>query len=249
MAINQLNNTATSSANKDTSTQFTADKWATQKLQAKSDAANGTNPMAQLDKEAFLKLLLTELQYQDPTDPMDTAKMLEQTSQLSVLEAQNNTNELLKNLAEQIQNSFSMTSIGALGKVVKIDGSITKATKATNEINFNLNFSEAAAIGTVEIKDSNGKVVKVYDLEDQNAGIATFTWDGTDNDGNPVDAGKYYASATYLGKTSGNKLTTGGNEYPIEAVKFKDGTALVKINGQFVDINDVGEIYEPKSNS
>ena len=246
MAINQLNNTATRSTTQDS--QFTVDKWATQKLQAKSDAASGTNPLAQLDKEAFLKLLLTELQYQDPTDPMDTAKMLEQTSQLSVLEAQNNTNELLKNLAEQIQNSFSMTSIGALGKMVKIDGSITKPTKSASEIGFNLNFSEPAAIGTVEIKDSNGRTVKIYDLENQDAGISTFTWDGTDNDGNPVDAGKYYANATYISKTSGNKLTTGGKEYPIEAVKFKDGTALVKINGQFVDINDVGEIYEPKSN-
>lgn len=52
-----------------------------------------------LGKDDFLKLLLVELQYQDPTSPMDTEKILTQTSQLATLESATKTNTALENLS------------------------------------------------------------------------------------------------------------------------------------------------------
>ena len=55
------------------------------------------NPNGVLGKDDFLKLLLLELKYQDPTSPMDSEKILSQTSQLAGLEASENTNKALDN--------------------------------------------------------------------------------------------------------------------------------------------------------
>ena len=61
-----------------------------------------SNPKAVLDKDSFMKLLLVELQHQDPTDPMDADKILTQTSQLATLESASNTNKALEDLATQL---------------------------------------------------------------------------------------------------------------------------------------------------
>ncbi|HUH42926.1 MAG TPA: flagellar hook capping FlgD N-terminal domain-containing protein, partial [Sulfurimonas sp.] len=58
-------------------------------------AANTSKDKSILGKDDFMKLLLVELQYQDPTEPMDTEKILTQTSQLAPLEASENTNKAL----------------------------------------------------------------------------------------------------------------------------------------------------------
>ena len=58
------------------------------------------NPKSKLDKDAFMKLFLKELEMQDPTDPMDTDKMLEQTAYLSTMEMNNNMQTTLNNLSK-----------------------------------------------------------------------------------------------------------------------------------------------------
>ncbi|AJC94788.1 flagellar hook assembly protein FlgD [Campylobacter volucris] len=86
-----------------------------------------SNPGAELDKDAFLKLLLIELQHQDPTDPMDTEKMLTQTAQLSALEMQDNTNKTMTQLVgamTKLQNSIAastgMSALAAVGKLATV---------------------------------------------------------------------------------------------------------------------------------
>ncbi|AJC91525.1 flagellar hook assembly protein [Campylobacter subantarcticus LMG 24377] len=86
-----------------------------------------SNPKAELDKDAFLKLLLIELQHQDPTDPMDTEKMLTQTAQLSALEMQDNTNKTMTQLVSamtKLQNSIAastgMSALAAVGKLATV---------------------------------------------------------------------------------------------------------------------------------
>ncbi|WP_291950165.1 flagellar hook capping FlgD N-terminal domain-containing protein [Campylobacter sp.] len=103
-----------------------------------------SNPKAELDKDAFLKLLLIELQHQDPTDPMDTEKMLTQTAQLSALEMQDNTNKTMTQLVSamtKLQNSIAastgMNALAAVGKLatVKDDYLIV----ADDDIQFQIN--------------------------------------------------------------------------------------------------------------
>ena len=69
-----------------------------------------------LGKDDFMTLLLVELQHQDPTEPMDSEKILSQTSQLATLEASENTNKALADLATSLGASQNFSSISAIGK-------------------------------------------------------------------------------------------------------------------------------------
>ncbi|MDL2346127.1 flagellar basal body rod modification protein [Campylobacter hyointestinalis] len=237
MAISSVNNTTTPT--------FTTDQWAAAETTEKENnvAGTGTNPNATLDKDAFMKLLLTELQYQDPTEPMDSAKMLEQTSQLATLEMQENTNKVMKQLTKQMQGSLSMTAMSALGKIANLSNAISKDT-ATSSVDFKLYFDNSAKFGNVEIYDSTGNVVKTIPFKELNEGINEFTWDGTDNDGLQTLPGEYLIKASYT-DTSDQKQESVIGSYPVEAVKFVDGVAQVKIAGEYVAIDKITEFTEP----
>ena len=87
------------------------------KTATKSDNDFVFNPKSELDKDAFMKLFLKQLQMQDPTDPMDTDKMLEQTAYLGTMEMNQNMQKTLDTLSKSISSSQQMSAISAIGKM------------------------------------------------------------------------------------------------------------------------------------
>lgn len=157
-----MTNTNTNTAVTTTSTSTTSDTSST------SSSGLVSNPNATLDKDAFLKLLLIELQHQDPTDPMDSDKMLTQTSQLSALEMQQNTNTTMQKMVETMQllsNSFSTSmstsAIGAIGKMATVSDNKIKLTGSDEIIALKMYLPEDSDENgvTLEVYDSNNKLV------------------------------------------------------------------------------------------
>ncbi|MGH1601276.1 flagellar basal body rod modification protein [Campylobacter majalis] len=231
----------------DSATQFTADKLASQKAKSKSDAAGVTNPNAQLDKDAFMKLLLTELQYQDPTSPMDTEKMLTQTSQLATLEMQQNTNDTMKTLVQQLKTTGSMYALSSLGKMATLNTNTISVKDDTISLDVPIYFKNSAVTGMLEILDSTNNVVRTVNLENISSGTQTLKWDLLNDNGVRVNNGGYTVRATYLDENGKTNTTTLGT-YPVEAVKFVDGKAMVKIAGEYRSTDDIAEFYDNPQN-
>lgn len=227
-----------------TANQFTVDKLKAQKEAEALAKANGTNPSAQLDKDAFMKLLLTELQYQDPTSPMDSEKMLTQTSQLATLETQENTNQMMKKLAEQLKASTSMYAVSALGKMATIGDSALTKEDGVSKIKSAIYLEADAASGSIKIKNADGQFVREIDFSNAKAGIMDFEWDGKDGSGNEVKAGVYTVEVSYQDK-DGKAYSGGVGKYPVEGIKFVDGEAQVKVGGAYISIDKIQEFTEP----
>lgn len=236
MAINTNNSLAAN--------QFTVDKLKAKKEAEALAKANGTNPSAQLDKDAFMKLLLTELQYQDPTSPMDSEKMLTQTSQLATLETQENTNQMMKKLAEQLKASTSMYAVSALGKMATLgDSSIIKQDGVSTITS--MAFLEAEGkTGTIKIKNADGQVIRTIEFGNAKAGIMNFEWDGKDQSGHEVKAGVYSVDISYQ-DSKGKQYNAGIGKYPVEGIRFLDGEAQVKVGGLYVSLDKIKEFTEP----
>jgi flagellar basal-body rod modification protein FlgD len=208
--------------------------------------ATASNPKAILGKDDFLKLLLTELQYQDPTAPMDTEKILSQTSQLASLEAQENTNKALEALTKSFANEKNFSAVSAIGKMARLENSVQLKTLkdgSSAPVNFNLNFDEAIKGGDIKIYNEQGAIVKSIPLEEDRAGKHSFNWDGKDNGGNNVKAGKYFIKGTYQNE-DGLTLDAKTGAHKIESIKFEDDKTFVKLNGSYIDFAQVSEIYD-----
>ncbi|MFY4690512.1 flagellar basal body rod modification protein [Campylobacter jejuni] len=218
-----------------------------------------SNPNAALDKDAFLKLLLIELQHQDPTDPMDSDKMLTQTSQLSALEMQQNTNTTMQKMVEtmeKLSNSFSTSmstsALGAIGKMATVSDNKIKLTGADEIIALKMYLPEDSDENgvTLEIYDSNNKLVfsEKSDAKSISQGLFTMEWPGRNNDGVYAGDGEYTVKMVYNNK-NGEKITANYGTYPIEGIIFKDGQAIAKMAGQEVPFDQIKEITDYKLSS
>ncbi|EHY6512692.1 flagellar basal body rod modification protein [Campylobacter coli] len=248
-----MTNTNTNTAATTTSTSTTSDTSST------SSSGLVSNPNATLDKDAFLKLLLIELQHQDPTDPMDSDKMLTQTSQLSALEMQQNTNTTMQKMVETMQllsNSFSTSmstsAIGAIGKMATVSDNKIKLTGSDEVIALKMYLPEDSDENgvTLEVYDSNNKLVFSEKSGEQSVsqGLFTMEWPGRNNDGVYAGDGEYTVKMVYNNK-NGEKITANYGTYPIDGIVFKEGIAYAKMAGQEVPFDAISEITDYKLSS
>ena len=193
-----------------------------------------------LGKDDFLKLLLLELKYQDPTAPMDSEKILSQTSQLATLEASENTNKSLETLATALGASLQYTGISAIGKIADT-GSNGIVREKGEKVDFELYFPDDVTTGKINVLDKNGKVLKTMNVGATESGVSKYTWDGTNSGGEIVDPGIYYIEATYT-KADNTTATTRVGRYPIESIKFDNGITYAKLGSNYVDFSTISEV-------
>jgi flagellar basal-body rod modification protein FlgD len=200
------------------------------------------NPDSILGKDDFMKLLLTELQYQDPTDPMDSDKILSQTSQLATLETQENTNKVMQEIAATFANTQNFQAVSAIGKTADL-GSENITYNGDGEHAIDVYFPEAYQAASVTIKDLSGTVVDSFTLDAQSAAnIQTIGWDGTYSSGGQVEAGEYRIEAAYVG-LDGATYSAKFGVYPVSSVQFDGSDVKLKLGDNYVDMSVIKEIY------
>ena len=194
-----------------------------------------------LGKDDFMTLLLVELQHQDPTEPMDSEKILTQTSQLAGLESSENTNKALEDLAASLGSSQQFSTIAAIGKTADLGSdaiSLDEGAISSFEVYFPSDIQE----GTINITDLEGNAVATIDVGTNPKGVYQFDWDGRDSSGNMVESGIYRVNANYF-DPEGNALQTRLGAYPIESVRFEEGGVMLKVGSSYVPLESVVEVY------
>jgi len=162
-------------------------------------------------KDYFLKLLTTQLQYQNPLNPMDGTEFTAQLAQFSTLEQLQDINTQMQEMVKSQNSMQAALSTGMIGKSVKVKGE-EFYLKDKAEIFYKL--SQDAAKVKISIFDSAGKLVKEVETTNQASGIRSFTWDGKDSNGKTLPEGNY--------KFKVEALNASGS--PIEATPLSDGT-------------------------
>lgn len=163
---------------------------------------------ASMTQADFLKLLTAQLQAQDPTNPVDNSQFVSQMAQFSTLSATQDLNTSLTSLSSSVnsalQTSQVLSSASLVGRSVMVpsttlDYSGTAISGATSVV--------STGDVHVQIKDAAGNVVRDIDLGTQQAGLAQFSWDGLDDNGNAVASGSYTMSAYNQGSSSATLST------------------------------------------
>lgn len=211
--INSLNSTNSSLAGSSTATSGSA------------SSISGTGL-----QNSFMTLLTTQLQNQDPLNPMDSGQMTSQLAQISTVDGINQLNATLQALSTSMSSSQSLSSATSLiGHGVLVPGS-TIALASGSSANGGVQLSQAADVVTVNITDSSGHVVRTISLGAQKAGVVPFTWDGLTNSGSKAPAGAYNVSAS--ASMSGQPVTASTLSYgPVTSVTLGAQGPSLNITG------------------
>ncbi len=191
-----------------------------------------------MNKDDFMKLFIAQLKFQDPLKPQDPSAMLDQLSQLSLVEQSYNSNTALTNLLTAQNNSIGLTAVSFIGRDVKANGNIaTFDGSAPSTLEFNL--SVPAASAQVSILDSAGRTVRTAVLGATSAGDNSFSWDGRDTSGAVLPAGAYTFAVTATlangSSVSATTYTTG----KIDGVNLSGNTPQLTIGATSVALSDV----------
>jgi len=154
-----------------------------------SGSASTANSAQDLQNQ-FLNMLVTQMQNQDPTNPMDNSQLTTQLAQINTLGGIEKLNTTLGSISGQISTSQSLQSSTLIGHGVMVKGSQLLAGSGTTTP-FGVELGTASTATSVTIQDANGNVVRNIDLGGLSAGVHTFSWDGKLNDGTTAADGKY----------------------------------------------------------
>jgi flagellar basal-body rod modification protein FlgD len=144
-----------------------------------------------MDKDDYLNLMVTQLKYQDPTKPMENQEMATQLAQFNTVEQLLGVNKLLTQMTEMQTAARSEKLTQYLGTNVQIAGNNLKVSGGRVLNDAFVDLPTKAGNAMVSIKDSGGVVVKTINLGSVESGKQSINWDGTDNKGQPVQAGAY----------------------------------------------------------
>lgn len=188
-------------------------------------------------QNTFMKLLVAQLQNQDPLNPMDNSQMTSQLAQINTVNGIQQLNTTMSSMATQ--NAATQAS-SLIGRSVQVPSSTL--TLASGAANFGISVPNGADDVVVTIKDANGNTVRSVDLGKMAAGSGNYTWNGKDDKGNTLKDGTYKigVAATLGGKTTtANALGTD----KVTGVTITNGTTQLQLaSGNTAKLSDVTTI-------
>ncbi len=207
----------------------------------------------QLGKDDFLHLMIEQMKYQDPLNPLDGTEFTAQLAQFSSLEQLSNMNDLLNasinanyQLIQAVNNTMTATLIG---KEIKIDNTNISYTGQENAyIGYKLP-ADASNV-TIKIYDENGNVVRTIDDVATSSGTHKVSWDFTDDNGNKVPQGNYSFKVEATAMNGEDEMTFDYYQVGIiEGIKFTQNGTMLVVNGAEIPLSDVMEIFQSDENT
>lgn len=210
---------------------------------SKSRNVVGNNKM---DKDAFFKLLLTQMKNQDPTNPLKSHEMAAQLAQFSSLEQLSNINRSIETLTKAQMPSANFDALKMIGKTVSGDSAKLVRTNHddTHDIQFDL-MADAKDV-TVNIKDQAGQTLRTLNFFDLKKGKNEIHWDGVLEDSSQLRPGSYTAEFV-ANSSNGKKLSVNTKfEGKITGVNFTAQGPVMLIGKQAIRMTDIKEITDPQ---
>lgn len=200
-----------------------------------------------LGKDAFLKLLVTQLQHQDPLNPLDDKEFIAQLAQFSSLEQMSNIASGITALTEKTAAQDMLSAVNYIGKSVTASGSsVTKSGNFVTPVYFTLNGTAAKVYANVY--DANNNLVRTETFASMQAGEYEFSWDGTDYNGKLANNGQYNVYFAAEGPTGAAVFVNTEVSGTIRAVEHNDGVASFRLSdGRTVALADIKKVIQPST--
>lgn len=200
---------------------------------------------SQLDKDAFFKLMLTQLKNQDPTNPLKNHEMAAQLAQFSTLEQMSNMNTTLTKIEGKGKDPEAFQALNLIGKAVAGDSSKVSRSQFDNNHDFNFNLPGDASEAKVKVMNAKNDIVREYKLNNLKTGANKVSWNGMDDKGAKQPVGDYYFQIEATGAT-GQKLNV-KTEFSgvISGLSFSPEGPVLQVGNQSIKMRDVRQITDP----
>jgi flagellar basal-body rod modification protein FlgD len=189
--------------------------------------------------QTFLQLLTTQLQNQNPLDPLDTNQFTQQLVEFASVEQQLKTNDQLASLVSLQQTTQATQALGFVGKTAVVNGNTT--AMSNSQASWQLDIPSTSTVN-ISIANSQGQTVFTGTYSAAAGDSQPFTWNGQGNDGTQWPDGQYTLTAT-AADSSGNSVAVSTEvSGTVSSVDLTQTPPLLSINGQSYTMSQVKRI-------
>ena len=194
-----------------------------------------------LGRDAFLTMLVAQLENQDPLNPMDGTDFSAQLAQFSQLEQLMNLNEGMKALAMSYGEGSEGDLMAYMG--TQVTGTVDNMQVSKGEVSGGFFSLTDGADVIVKISDSDGNPVRTINMGTMASGSHLISWDGTDMEGEAVEDGTYtYTVLANTGK--GYKQVDNSVTGTAEGVAYRNGKGYLVVQGLLLDPDNVSSALD-----
>jgi len=203
-----------------------------------------------MDKDAFLSLMIAQLQNQDPMNPMDGTEYAAQLAQFTSLEQLTNLNTSMNKsidanyyLTQSINNTLTATLIG--NDVKLASPSLQNVGQDSVSIGYKLP-SDSSNV-KISIYNESGALIRTIEQENISGGDHKLSWDFSDNNGTKVPKGKYTFKVTATDNKGDDLVVSTYGVGTIDAVRFSENGTTLVVDGVEYNLSDIMEILNNSS--
>jgi len=189
--------------------------------------------------QTFLTLLTTQLQNQNPLDPLDTNQFTQQLVEFASVEQQLKTNDQLASHVSLQQTTQATQALGFVGKTAVVNGSTTALSNS--QAAWQLNIPTTSTV-TINIANSKGQTVFTGNYSATAGDDQPFAWNGQGNDGTQWPDGQYTMTATAQDSTGNSVAISTEIAGTVNSVDLTQSPPLLSIQGQNYTISQVKRI-------
>ncbi|HEU5276198.1 MAG TPA: flagellar hook capping FlgD N-terminal domain-containing protein [Xanthobacteraceae bacterium] len=193
----------------------------------------------------FLQLLTTQLQNQNPLDPLDTNQFTQQLVEFASVEQQINMNTNLQTLVSIQQAAQSTQALGFVGRTVTVRGDTAPLTNGQAQWIFN---PTSPANATFTITNSTGQTVFTQTGTVQ-PGTQNFNWSGRDNNGQQLPDGNYTLTITAAGTNGQSVAIPTTVTGVVDSADLTQNPPTLSIGGQSFTLNQILSVTQPLGSS
>jgi len=207
-------------------------------LDAMNKTSAKTQSTAEEAQDRFLTLLVTQMQNQDPLNPLDNAQVTSQLAQLSTVTGIDKLNSTLESLMGSYQSGQSLQAANLIERGVLTEGN--QVALADGQGIMGVEFPSDVDAATLEVRDASGKVIHTVDLGPQEAGPIPLLWDGTSEGGQAADGNYTFAVKATL---AGSAVAATPLQFGI-VTSVTTGSTGTKVNVPGIGAVDVSDIRQ-----
>ncbi len=211
-------------------------------------AAAGKNTLgtsAAETQDYFMKMLLAQIQNQDPLNAQDPAEMTSQLTQLNTASGIERLNGSISAMLEQTSAQAFLNNASLIGSQVLAPGNLLSLGES-GDAGFGLKLASDSARTTVKLVAPDGNVIDELSLGALSAGVHSFTWDGAGYDGARAASGRYRLLAEASDGQGTSVATTSLTQGLVSAVSRNDsGAQLITADGRSLAPVDLFQLSKP----
>lgn len=213
---------------------------------AEEEFAKESAGSSELDRQSFMTMLLTQLENQDPTDPMKDREFVAQLAQFSSLEQLINLNDGMEEMQEEQLQDRMLGAVSLVGKELRAEGGeISKDESGTSTVFYEL--QEPAQEVVFDIYNQEGRIIDSVSQGSQEQGEFSFQWDGTDYHGSEVQNGLYRIEPRAEGENGQSLEVNTDISGRVEGMQMQEENIVFTLaDGRQIQLDQIKEVLPPE---